>query len=291
MFETKRTGIVIAAAFVASLGLARAEPCRGADSVDYGKLRGRVGPALVTVKCVLKVQAGGGSREMEREFTAAMIDKEGLVLCSSMSMGLSKWMQRMGSVTPSDIKVLIGDDTEGVEAKLLASDGELDLSWLQIKEPADKGYDCLDFSKSRSASLGEKVVAVKRMDKYYDRAVVISEGRIGGQTTKPRELLIPGGLDLEAGMPVFGEDGEIVGVAVQQMPDDDEMDMRRRFFGGGSSFILPAGELTKATQRARAASESDEEEEEEEEGLTIEPKANEKKAGKAEKEEEQEEEE
>lgn len=285
MFRPNTMGKIVVAACLVWPVLVRTDFARGADSVDYGKIREKAAPAMVNVKCVLKVQGPGGSRETESEFTALMIDRKGLVLCSSMNLGLAGWMRRMGSVTPTDIKVLIGDDTEGVKAKLLAGDSELDLSWLQIEEPNEDGYDYVDFSKSRSASLGERIVGVKQLDKYFDRAVVVSEGRIGGRTSKPRELLVPsGGLETEVGMPVFAIDGSPIGVVVTQSPDSEDMDMRRRLFSGGTpAFILPVEELSKATKRAQAAAESEEEEEEEEEAQ-IEPKPKEKKEEKAEKE-------
>lgn len=234
---------------------------------NYQKLNKEASPALVTIKCVVKFQGMGGNRERERELTGIMIDSKGLVLCSSFQLGTSKLMKSFGTVTPTDIKILIGNDTEGVDAKLLTSDPDLDLSWIQIKEPSDKGYVFLNFSKSKELSLGTKLLAVKRLGKFFDRTTVISEGRLSGVTKKPRKLLVPSnGLDVEPGMPVFGADCATVGLVVVQSPDPEDMDANpRAAFEGMASLILPSGDVEKATKRAKATVESEDEESEEDE--------------------------
>jgi len=233
---------------------------------DYETLIAKSSPALVTIKCVLKMQGPGGSREIEREFTALMVDDKGTVLCASLQLGTSKSMRRY-AITPTDIKVLIGDDTDGVKAKLLASDSELDLTWVQIKEPDAKGYAHIDFTKAATVKLDDRLRMLTRMDKFFDRAPVVNEGRLSGKTKKPRDLLIPStSLGVEPGMPIFADDGLVIGVVVVQSPDEEEQAAGKRM--GSAALILPAADVVKATLRAHetAASEDEEEDEEEEEG-------------------------
>jgi hypothetical protein len=254
--------VVFIAVATATSGQAAAD-----TEAQYDKLIKDKAAALVAVKFVLKRQGGFDDSEKEADITGIMIDPKGLVLCSNTALGGPSFFRRFGTATPTDIKVLIGEDTEGRDAKLLARDSELDLAWVQIKRPGDEAFAHIDLSKTTTPRLGRRLLALRRMGKYFDRAVVVSEGRVAGRTKKPRELVVPGGsLDLEPGLPVFTEDGAIVGIVVIQMPDRDEMESGplsflgagRDIFGG---LILPAAEVLKATARAKEAGEEDEESE------------------------------
>jgi hypothetical protein len=208
------------------------------------------------------MQGQFGNRETEAEISGVMIDPSGLVLCGNTRLGSPRLMRSIGgTATPTDIKVLVGDDTEGLEAKVLARDSELDLAWVAIKKPGDKKFACLDFTRSALPKLGEPLVSLRRMAKYFDRAYTVNEGRVAGRTTKPRDLLIPGGsMVLEPGLPVFTPNGRLVGVVVVQMPEDDEL-QSMAFSGIGrdisNGLILPAAEVMKATQRAKEAKSED----------------------------------
>jgi len=282
MFRLNHLKTEVSAAALALAMLCSVPAARAAGAIDYKKLIDQTAPALVTVKFVLKVQGAAGQREIEREFTGVMIDPQGMVLCSSVQLGTSKLMRRFrGTATPTDIKVLVGDDTEGVEAKLIASDSDLDLSWVQIKKPSDKGYAFVDFSKSRNVSIGAPLLTISRMDKFFDRAVVINEGHLGGKTKKPRELLVPtDSLGVTPGMPIFAKDGSTVGVVVIQSPDPEDMAANPRMAGQSTAvLILPSAKVIKATKRAQATAKEDEEDDDEGNAETKTPPAASKPAG------------
>lgn len=263
MSRHARTPVSIALGLALLLPTAAARPAAAQSKANYAKLIADVSPALVTIKYVLKFQGQGGVQEREREFTAVMIEKTGLVLCAGVQLGTSKMFQRMGmgSITPTDIKVLIGEDTTGVDARLLATDAELDLSWIQIKAPDEKGYACVDLAKATVPTLGDSLLTLARMDKFFDRAIVVREGKLAGQTTKPRELMIPSGMDLEPGMPIFAADGSPVGVVVVQSPDSEDTSRS----GSTAALLLSAKDVSKATVRAKATAAAEEEEVDDEE--------------------------
>ncbi len=254
------------------VGLACSRCAIAAEAIPYDKFLAERGPMLVTVKFVLKVSMGsmfGGDEETDTEITGVMIDAKGLVLCSNTQLGgfigmLKSMMGSMGgemSATPTDLKVLVGDDTEGRDAELIARDTELDLAWVRIKEPGEKEYAYVDFAKSAKPAIGDTVISIRRLGKFFARSAVVAEGRIGGTTSKPRELLIPtGGLAGGLGAPVFDASGKPVGVMVMQAPEAEDsggnpMAMLGRMSGMQdmmSGFLLPADIVVKATERALA---------------------------------------
>ena len=268
MFRNGLLGAVMASVVMVSTIV----PVRAADSGGYDKLLAQRASAIVTIKYVLKVKSPGGEQEAETEVTGVMIDPKGLVLCSNTPLGgfvsmISRMRPQMAgkiSATPTDLKILIGDDTEGIKAKLLARDTELDLAWIEITDPGKRKFDAVDFSKGVAPKTGHRMLSIRRMDKYFDRLTVVGEGRIGGVTTKPRTLYVPsdslaGGL----GLTIFTPDGRPVGLTVLQMPDGDDsggnpLTKMQNLMKG---LILPAADVVQATARARAGADAEEEEE------------------------------
>jgi hypothetical protein len=238
----------------------------------YEKLVAEREATLVTVKFVLKVKMGGmfggaGDQESEEEVGGLMIEPGGLVLVSNTNLGgfaamMGRMLGGMGgdiSAVPTDLKVLIGDDTEGLEAELLARDTELDLAWVRIKEPGEKTFAALDLAKSAKPSLGQRLLTISRMGKYYDRATVVNELRVAGFTRKPRELIVPGGSGAQLGAPVYTTDGKLVGVMILQLPDAGDsggsplgmLSQMSEMEGAMTGLILPAERVLKATTRAK----------------------------------------
>jgi hypothetical protein len=243
--------------------LAIGNAARADELAEYSKLLSEMTPILVTVKFVLKMEGQYGKRESETEITGLMVDPTGLVLCANSKLGMPRFLRGMGSATPTDLKVLVGEDTEGLEAKVLARDTELDLAWVKIKEPGDRKFASLDLEKAGTVKPGERLLTIRRMAKFFDRAATVSEGRLAGRTSKPRDLLIPGGgIDVEPGQAIFLADGRFIGMIVLQLPDMEEMESNPMAFIGMRSdllngLILPASEIIKATARAKERKDED----------------------------------
>lgn len=243
---------------LAAVALAAASAAFGDEAATFERLMSTHAASVVTLKFVLKVKSPQGEREGEAEATGVMIDPKGLVLCASTEIGglsgaTQRMLQQQGrevTITPTNIKVLVGDDAEGVEARLLTRDTDLDLAWIQIKDEPKQPYRCVDLGRAVTPRPGQRIYAVRRMDKFYDRATVISEGWIAGQVRRPRDLYVPGGTISSAiGLPVFHADGNPVGILITQSPDEDERAGR----GALTPVILPGAEVLKATERARAS--------------------------------------
>lgn len=236
-----------------------------ATPTDYQKVLQDRSPSFVTIKFVLQVKMGGmGDNESEMEITGVMIDPKGLVLTSNTQLGgIGGMMRQMGreiTTTPTAIKVLVGEDTEGLDARLIARDSELDLAWVQIKEPGDKKFTYINLSSGTQAKPGQALIGIRRAGKFLDRIPVLVESRVAGVAKKPREMYVPTlPLSSVLGLPVFTADDKVLGVAIMQMPTEDEQDQNpAAMFSRMSSmqemmygFVLPAKDVIEATQRAK----------------------------------------
>jgi S1-C subfamily serine protease len=209
-------------------------------------------PAMVSIKFIMK----GEGNEREEETTGALIEPTGLIITSNNAFGgvMARFGQSAG--TPTDIKVLVGDDAQGVKAKIIARDTELGLAWIQTDDPPAKPYPFIDFSAGAEAKLGDPIYMVSLMGKFFDRAPMIAEAHVGATVKKPRNLLIPsiGLAGGEFGIPVFDASGKAVGISTLILPDQEEMeggDPRSTLRGVTGGMILPSKDVVEATARAK----------------------------------------
>lgn len=213
--------------------------------------------AVVTVKFVLKIEGFGQDSEDESEIPGLMIEKTGLVLCSNLRTGgMAAMMGRGGSMTPHDIKILIGDDSEGIEAKIIARDSELDLAWIKIDETKvpKEGFVFVDFSKSANAEVGDSIFTIARLGRFFDRAPYAQDARVLGHIKKPRKLIHLKTADY--GAPAFNSNGEPVGVIIFQTPTREDMEGGGDQQDRGGLVILPGAEIGPATVKAKEAAAS-----------------------------------
>lgn len=207
--------------------------------------------STVVIKFIMK--GDGMGFEQEQEVLGTMIDPKGLVLVSNYDMGGMAARFR-GGVAPSEIKVLVGDDTKGVEAKLITRDTEMDLAWVQINTPPEQPYKFLDITQpAATPKVGDFVYTVTRTGKFYDRAPIGREIRVIGHTSKPRDLFLVGMETFGGfGMPVYNADNKCVGLTALILPSQEEMENASELFGEYPPIsILPIAEVAKATEQAR----------------------------------------
>lgn len=210
--------------------------------------------AIVQVKMVMKMP-GGADEGQEVEVPGVMVDASGLVIVSNAQIG--GLMARMGRPvpSPSDVRVLIGDDTEGLKAKVWTRASDIDLAWVKIDDEKAKGktFQAIDLADSSSPVAGDRLYALDKMGKFFDRTISVSQGYVAATTKKPRNLIVPGGaVKAEFGLPIFTYDGKVAGIVVVQVPDEDEAESAR---GGGfeGPMILPASDVLAATKTAKEA--------------------------------------
>jgi hypothetical protein len=190
----------------------------------------------------------GDGEDEEVEVPGTMISADGLVLTSNL------FFPDGGS--PSDMKVLVGDDTQGVDAKFVARDSELALAWVRIDTKPTEPYAFIDFSKGTTATTGDAIFSVRKMGKFFGQSPIVNEGKVAAVTTKPRALLIPNNTMYMVGdlaVPVYAASGVPVGLTTIISPEADEMGGSGNPFRGfdrGSSMILRASDVAEATAKA-----------------------------------------
>lgn len=240
---------------VSSLTLALlAGAARAADGhADVAKLVDKAGSAIVTVKFVLK----GGEQDVESEALGVMVAGDGLVLLANEAFQ-GPFGPFGPAQSPSELKVLVGDDNSGVDAKVFARDTELGLAWVKTDKAPDKPYSTVEFATDAKPALGDNLYTVTLMGKFFDRNPSVQEARINSVTKKPRTLYIPsiGFAGAEQGLPVFDAAGKAVGVTTFIYPDQEEL----RGTPGGPQvllrgtfrvMVLPSADVIEATKRAK----------------------------------------
>jgi trypsin-like peptidase len=250
---------VLFATGVAFLSLLAMPTVASAESQTYATIINDRAPAVVSIKYILRMSNAGEEQEQEQETTGVLIDAHGLILCSNTEVGGNTGLLRafgMGEMTlsQSDVRVLIGDDTEGVPATILARDTELDLAWLQIDEPTEEAYPFIDMAKSAPLEPGTRLFAVGKTNEFFGREPVVFEGHVAAEIKTPRRMFVPSGsLGAEHGTPVFVEGGVFAGFVVLYAPDPEDLELAEDPTEMMGSFILPATEVEQATKRAREA--------------------------------------
>lgn len=214
--------------------------------------------SLVRVKCVMTMESpwGGEAEEQEMELSGTLISADGnVLLANSMLGGLYSRMYGGVQTTLRDIKVLVGDDTEGLDATIVARDTDRDLCWLTLDEKPAEPLPFLDITAEAERPIpGQSVFQTTRLGEFFARAPVVNEAYISAELSTPRDLLYIGSSSLEVGLPAVDRTGAFVGFVITQMPDSDELEASGGMGGSWSESyiwaVLPAAEVVKATEDA-----------------------------------------
>jgi hypothetical protein len=251
-----RAGLLAAAALLAALP---ALPASAAGDPALEALLQKRAPAVVSVKCVLKIhltfQGQSQDREVNREVRGTAVDASGLVVVGTQSLeGVSIGGMRMGrrggggadiSATASDFKVLYGSDSTEHDAVLVAKDTPLGLTYLQVLEPEAKPPAVVDLSAGAEPGIGQPLYAVSRKARGFDCAPYFLRLLVTGRVERPRPMWAVAGGDAAIGMPVYDATGAAVGVVVPQQGVEED--------GAGSpeTFVLPLEPARKSLEAAK----------------------------------------
>ncbi len=237
----------------------------------------KAAPSIVTVKVVLKteISAMGQAQndESRSEMPGVVVDDSGLIMISNAEISADRIKEALSgspmmgnvdlTVTPTDFKVIFGNEEEEHDAFLVAKDTKLDLAFLQVEGVTDRTLTAVNFAEGVKPGVGDTVMTVSRLKKGYDYAPFASTARISGAIKKPRKAWIIDGDIAGYGLPVFSSSGDVVGVLITLTPTTTDESggagfgaIMRMMRGGGldsgvGSFVLPAKVVNGLIKQSR----------------------------------------
>ncbi|MGE3164527.1 MAG: serine protease [Planctomycetota bacterium] len=244
---------------------------------ELSGLLDRVAPSIVTVKVVIKTEfnmMGQTQNEEQRsELQGVVVDPSGLIMISNAEISADRMKEAMGAgpfgevdlkMTPSDFKIVFGNEETEHAAFLVATDTKLDLAFLQVQELGERKPSPVVFAEDAEGSVGDLIVSVSRLQKGYDYAPYFATGRISGVLQKPRTAWIVDGNIGSYGLPIFTSSGKVVGVLVTLAASTTEESgggfgsLLRMMRGAGGSdgplgtFVLPSKLVARLIEQAKA---------------------------------------
>lgn len=241
---------------------------------ELANLLDRVAPSVVTVKVVIKTEInmmGQTQNEEQRsELQGVVVDASGLIMISNAEISADRMKEAMGAgpfgeldlkMTPSDFKVIFGNEEKEYQAFLVATDTKLDLAFVQVEDLGDAKPVPVVFGEEAQGAVGDTIVSVSRLQKGYDYAPYFSTGRISGMIQKPRTAWIVDGSVGSYGLPIFTSSGKVVGVLVTLAASTTDessggfADMLRMMRGGGGggplgTFVLPSKLVARLVEQS-----------------------------------------
>ncbi|MFN7973332.1 MAG: serine protease [Acidobacteriota bacterium] len=270
----RTVAVASAIAAVARLAAADAKP------EPWKTLLGKIGPSIVTVKVVLKMETtmGGQSRDQESRQTlqGVVVDPSGLIMTSNTSLSADRYKELMGSfggntgeqgfdfkITPTDVKVIFERESEEHPASIVARDTILDLAFIQVDDISDRKLAAISFDSETACDIGDEILLVSRLERSYDYAPYFERGHIAGIVQKPREAWLVDAWFSGLGLPVFSQSGQVVGAYVTlsaggRDADDSGFGDMMMMFGQGSRgglpiqpFVVPSGAVKGVIGQAK----------------------------------------
>jgi hypothetical protein len=249
-----------------------------AETPDWGALVDRVAPAVVNLRITLRTEmegTGAPAQESTEEVRGVLVDPTGLILVwnSHFSAGRMTELFADGSapggfrvkVTPTEIRVSIPGEAREREAFLAASDGDLDLAFVQLEEPPAAPLPAVTFTPAAALRIGTELATVSRMSSGFDRVPFFDLARVAGELRRPRPAwILAGGNATQVGMPYFTADGVAAGVLVTFVSRSGDPTTRNtgKLFaellslGRGQSEVGPVGLFLLPAERVRGVVEA-----------------------------------
>lgn len=247
-------------------------------SAQLKSLVAKAAPSIVTVNAILKTEFKGGGQAQDSESRISVqgivVDTDGMVVVSNSYFSAKRMMEMMGGggdaggfgvkMSPSGFKVIVEKEEKEYDAFLVATDAKYDLAFLKLEGLGDRKLQAVDFSKSASPAFGDRVICVSRLGKGYDYSPFFQAARINCEIAKPLKAWMVDGTVSGAGLPVFTEAGEVIGIlssvpsGVKDDAGTDRMGMGfifQMFSGGGrgmgGEFLLPGGPVKALVEQAK----------------------------------------
>lgn len=231
----------------------------------------KVAPSIVSVEVVVRVEisAEGESdtQEQKQFITGTVLTADGVILVPATSFSDEWFKQFLGDqeefqvkITPQSFKVSFAGDTKQYDAELLATDSQLGIGFIKIKELGERTITHVRFTDTLPR-IGEELWTVRRKGKAFDNAPYLERVPVAGAITKPRKALILESVATvlyEPGTLLYTPEGEAIGVLIMIFDKDAREEGFGgffRFFGGRTpsvmeSYLLPYAEFKPTLEKA-----------------------------------------
>lgn len=228
-------------------------------------------PSIVTVRAVVKldVKAEDKSNTEEVKFTqrGVVLSDDCVIMMSSALLTAESFKQFLDldaeeadkidlKVSPQSFKVIFEQESKEYEAELLATESQLGLAFLKVKDLEGRAVRPITI-KDSPVEIGTELFCITRMPKGYDFTPYCIRLAVVAEVSKPRKVYMVDTKTDELGLPVFNGQGVVVGVISTIRPaiaSDGEEDLG--FSHGASECVLPIATvrpvIEQVLQRARA---------------------------------------
>ncbi|CUU37788.1 MAG: trypsin-like peptidase domain-containing protein [Armatimonadetes bacterium] len=227
----------------------------------------KVAPSIVSVEVVVRYEVSFGEEndtgEQKQTLTGTVLTADGVILVPSIPFS-TEWLKQVFGeregfqmkLTPQSFKVTFAGDTKQYDAELLATDSQLGVGFIKVKELGERTLTPVRF-KDTTPRVGEELWALRRKGKTFDYAPYLERVPVTGAITKPRRALIlsEASTGVEPGTLLYTPDGEAVGVIIllyDQSAQEEESGglFGRRSASAFSVYLLPYAEFKPTLDKA-----------------------------------------
>ncbi|MBS3896091.1 hypothetical protein [Silanimonas sp.] len=171
---------------------------RGDFTATYRILVEQRAKAVVPVRYVITLTAGGQEQRNEDRTQGVLVSADGLVLVPARAISLD--LSALGRAPPgagaearsSGFRVRLPGSDEWRDADLVTRDSELGLAWLRVREAS--GLPFIDFNEVAEPVPGRRFYTLLRTSDEWGAVPVVRPGMVLGETRVPRRTLLVDGM-------------------------------------------------------------------------------------------------
>ncbi|MFN8902517.1 MAG: hypothetical protein ACK5VV_10705 [Lysobacteraceae bacterium] len=169
-------------------------------TATYRTLVDRQADAIVPVRYVITLSAGGQEQRNEDRTQGVIVGADGLVLVPARAVSLDltalarpgQGMPAGAEATSSGFRVRLPGSDEWREADLVTRDTELGLAWLRVRDA--RGLPYIRFEELAEPAPGRVFYTLLRTSDEWGAVPLVRPGMILGETRVPRSTLLVDGM-------------------------------------------------------------------------------------------------
>ncbi len=228
IFRTRKLTLAAGISALALLGSFTAFPAKADPTGDaMAAVTAKLAPAVVSIRAVIHAEMKARGQSNDMDFVATLygvvVSPDGLIMATNGYFSSERLKNAMGvppddteadiKVNPTDLKITIGDEITEYNGTIAASDSNLGLAFIQIRDLKGRTLPFVNFANVAPApNVGDVTISAMRLGKEFDYAPFAVEDRIAGTITKPRKAYVPEGEAGGLAMPIYDASGQIIGV-------------------------------------------------------------------------------